>query len=221
MLDEALKLPFEMQLVLAAGYLAYRTANAGLDRSHKNTDIVFQVFVFGSIAYSLYKPVENCAPIAVAMLTSVLGALVAAIIWRCIGRAAIVKMLRQLKVTRENFSPSVWDSILHAREKWTYISIIRTDDVTFESNLEALPEGLPLEPMELDMDGNIAIYITRTVNPKGECNDLGVEGALDTYGRAHLTFIPVDQIKNVTISFATSITSSADFSAPGEALRDD
>jgi len=219
-LEEALKLPFEMQLVLAAGYLAYRTANAGLDRSHKNTDIVFQVFAFGTIAYGLYKPVEACAPIPVAMLASVLGALIAAIIWRSIGRATIVKILRALGVTRENFSPSVWDSILHAREKWAYVSVIRTDDVTFESNLEALPVGLPLEPMELDMDGNVAIYITRTIDPKGEINELGTEGVLDTFGRAHLTYIPVDQIKNITISFATDITSSADFLAREEAPQD-
>ena len=210
---EIVNLPFEVQFVLAAGYLAYRLAAAGLDRTHRTTDVVFQVFAYGSVAYlgyALSKPHLGFAP---AMAPAVLGALAAAALWRAGGRCAVVYILRKLNVTRENYMPSTWDNIIHARRTWTYVSVARGDDVIFESDLGNLPDGLPLYPIDVDGDGNIALYVTRTIAPDGGVTNFGTGGAFDEYGRAHLTYIPAREIKNVTVSFATKLSPSEDSSA--------
>jgi len=207
-IEEVLKLPFEMQLVLAAGYMAYRVAVTGLDRNHRTTDVVFQVLTYGLVAYVTYDLAAKVMPLGVAMVSAVTASIVTASIWRKFGRNFFVGILRASKVTRENFSPSTWDHIIQNDQKWAYISVTRDDDVAFESNLQALPEGLPFEPLDLDTDGNVAIYVTRRISAKEEVTDYKIEDVIDKYGRAHLTYIPASRIKAITISLGTDVISS-------------
>lgn len=210
---ELTKLPFDIQIILAAGYLAYRLATAGLDRTHRAADTVFQVFVYGSVAYLAYTLAKPHAGLAPAMAAAALGALAAAALWRACGRNAVVWVLRKLNVTRENYMPSTWDNIIQSPQTWTYVSVYRDDDVTFESDLANLPECLPLAGIDVDAGGNIALYVTRTIAPNGDVTDFGTRGALDKLVRAHLTYIPARNIKNVTVSFATDLSPSEDSSA--------
>ena len=79
---ELAKLPFEIQLILTAGYLAYRLASAGLDRAHRTTDVVFQVFAYGAVAYLGYALSAPRFGFAPAMAAAVLVALAGAGLWR-------------------------------------------------------------------------------------------------------------------------------------------
>ena len=199
---EIATLPFEIQLVLAAGYLGYRLATAGLDRTHRPVDTIFQVFVYGLVAYLAYALAKPYWSLAFAMMAAVPGALAAAVLWRAVGRNVLVRALRAAHVTRENYAPSTWDSIIHARHDWTYVSVVREDDVIQESNLAELPDGLPLDNIDLDGDGNVALYVTRVFAPDGSVTE---HEPLDEHGRAHLTFIPARYIQTVTVSFATDL----------------
>ncbi len=207
--DDIVHLPFEVQAVLAAGYLGYRLAAAGLDRTHRAADTVFQVFVYGALAWAacaLAKPhIGVVAALAVAFPT----ALVAAALWRAGGRRILVAALRWLKVTRENYAPSTWDSIIHAPHAWTHLSVMRTDDVIQESNLGELAPDLPLDRVDVDAGGNVALYVTRTIAPDGKAMEHGSGRGLDDGGRARLTYIPAENIKQVTVSFANPVPSEA------------
>lgn len=205
--DEFLKLPIEIQLVMAAGYLGYRTATTGLDRNHKTADIIFQVFVYGLITYISYDVTSHYLSKYASMAAGFGGAIGIASIWRTYGRRVFVWILRKTKTTRENFSPTTWDHILQSSQKWNYVSVVCDDDVAYESNLASLPKGLPFEPLDTDPDGNVAIYVTRTIPTSGDPIDHN-DGALDSLGRAHLTYIPASRIKNITVSFQTNLATS-------------
>ena len=101
--------------------------------------------------------------------------------------------------------PRPGDSIIQAGHAWAYVSVVREDDVIQESNLAELPDGLPLDNVDLDGDGNIALYVTRVFAPDGSVKE---HEPLDEHGRAHLTFIPARYIKKVTVSFATDLSAS-------------
>ena len=79
------------------------------------------------------------------------------------------------------------------------------DDGTWlDSNIIALPPELPHDPLDVDTDGNIAMYVTRRTDADGTVTDIDLEGVLDTYGRAHLTYIPAASIKRLTISLSAN-----------------
>lgn len=211
--EEIIKLPFEIQLVLAAGYIAYRIAATGLNRAHNTTDVVFQVLVYGLVAFLAYNQTIQMVPIGVAMATAIIASIIAASIWRRFGRQIFVTVIRGVGVTRENYSPSTWDHLIQSHHKWAYFAVTRDDDVVFESNLQTLPSGLPFEPLDIDMDGNVAIYVTRRISSDDKIVDYGIEGAVDTYGRAHLTYIPASRIKTVTVSLGANVISSTEAEA--------
>ncbi len=202
-------LPFEIQLILAAGYLAYRLAAAGLDRTHRTSDAVFQVFAYGSVAYLGYALAVPHIGFVPAMVAAVPCALAAAALWRSVGRRILVKALRRLKVPRENYAPSTWDSIIHAPHAWTHLSVTRNDNVIQESDLGELDPKLPLDRVDVDAGGNAALYVTRTITPDGQATEHGSGRGFDDHGRARLTYIPAEHIKQVTVSFADPVPSEA------------
>ncbi|MDX9862135.1 MAG: hypothetical protein RBS99_14580 [Rhodospirillales bacterium] len=203
--NDLVQLPFEIQAVLAAGYLAYRLATAGLDRSHRATDVIFQVFVYGTISYLVHNAGKEAAlPLPVSVTAGIGSALLAAALWRALGKQAVVWVLRKMKVTRENFAPSTLDSIIDARLKWTYLSVDLVDDRRLECNITALPKGLPFQAADVDTEGNIALYVTRLVRANGEIEDFDGERPVDQYGRAHITYVPKSSIRSVRISFGTA-----------------
>jgi len=204
-IEGLIKLPFEVQLVLVSGYLAYRIATTGLDGNHKPADTIFQVLAYGLVAYIVYILMWDF-PVWASITASILASVSTAGIWRKFGLNIAVKALRKAKVTRENFYPSTWAHIIHENEEWAYISVTRDDDVVFESHLEIIPEGLPLGPLDVDVDGNIAIYVTNMISPKGTETDFSAEGVPDADGRAHLTYIPASRVKSVTVSLDTDVS---------------
>lgn len=211
-LEEILKLPFEIQFVLASGYLSYRLSVTGLDRSYATIDKVFQILTFGIISYLVYdfvsKYTDKSTPIgtSISMGASIVVSLLVAAIWRKFGRTVVVSALRKSKITRENFFPSTWDHIIQAPSKWVYVSVACEDGIIYESDLSILPDGLPFDGIDLDSTGNIAIFVTRTIDSKGNEVDHGLAGAVDKQGFANVTYIPSSKIIHVTISVTSNVT---------------
>jgi len=216
--EKLLQLPFEIQAVLAIGYVAYRLATTGLDKHHRTGDFVFQVLVYGALAKAVQELVASWLvgywlSFGVALPVT-LGV---AACWRAFGNRLAVAALRKLRVTRENYSPSTWASLLDDRYPWRYVSVLLDDGTWLDSNIDALPPALPHDPLDVDTDGNIALYVTRRTDADGTVNDFDSEGVIDAHGRANLTYVPAASIKRITVSLgarqATAPTSSAEAEA--------
>ena len=212
--DKLLQLPFEIQAVLAIGYLAYRLATAGLDRHHRTGDFVLQVLVYGAIAKVAQEGVAPWIQSPWCGLgVGLVLALLAAACWRAFGRRATVWLLRKFRVTRENYSPSTWASLIDDPRPWHYVSVKLRDGTWLESNIDGLPKRLPHDPLDVDTDGNIAMYVTSRTDPNGTEHKFETADVLDEFGRAQITYIPASQIDRVTISFGAprprTVTSSS------------
>ena len=51
--EKLLSLPWELQLALGAGYLAYAAAYVGIRRHHQSADIFFRALAFGLLAWAV------------------------------------------------------------------------------------------------------------------------------------------------------------------------
>lgn len=231
-----LDLPFQIQGILAIGYLSYRLATTGLDKRHRTGDFILQVFVYGAMAKLAHELcIQYGFSIIISWTAATIAALLIAGIWRSIGQRIVVSLLRRAKITRENFFPSTWTAIIGTSNCWKYISVRLIDGTYLHSDIDRLPHGLPHEPLDVDPEGNIAMYITGI--RKHDTNDdiLEESEVLDIFGRAHLTYIPASQISRITVSLATTVTcpseeeeevssrastSSLDLPNPASSVRD-
>lgn len=199
----------EIQVAFIAGYLSYRLASAGLDRSHKAVDVIFQTLTYGLITHVLYVVLININSdwrgrveseyLIVAVSAAV--TLLIALFWRAKGRDKIISFFQNRNLIRENFAPSTWDSIIYSSHKWAYVSVTCSDGKTYESDISNLPGGLPFGTLDTDQHGNIAIYVTRTIDADGQTADYGPEDVHDKYGRANITYLPASEIKRIDVSF--------------------
>ncbi len=211
MLDQkTLELPFEIQVILASGYVAYKIASSGVEDNHKHIDVAFSILIYSVIAklgyeLSLTFLIEtNTSPLSIKWL-SIAGSFVlpviSAIFWRKWGKNFIVFLLQKAKISSENFRGSTWSSLIHEQFEWSYLSVRLNDGSYIESDLQSLPDELSKTTCELDEAGNIALYITSIIDPDGKEQIYDIENdVLDNHGREHLTFIPTSEIARVSIS---------------------
>lgn len=199
----------EIQVAFITGYLSYRLASAGLDRAHKTIDVIFQTLTYGLITHVIYIALNNVNfgfGLGIksefwVIICSVVLTFVIAGFWRAKWRAVLISLLQKRILAKESLAPSTWDGILNAPYKWAYVSVTCDDGKTYESDISSLPDGLPFETLEADQHGNIALYVTRTIEADGRETDYGPEGARDGYGRANITYLPVSVIEKVDVSF--------------------
>lgn len=200
---ELLNLPFEIQLVLAAGYLAYRISSAGLDKNHRPTDTAFQILVYGLIAYLTNEQIGEACPQWVAMPASILSSIVASLLWRRPLSGIVRRALRAGGFTNENFAPTTWDHIIQNKDvkAWLYVSVQLRDGYVLESDLALVPDTLPFSCFDADSAGNIAIYVTKFIRPSGK--EIAIDGGhiRNEIGAAQITYIPRDEIVRVDLSF--------------------
>ncbi len=52
-MESLLKIPYELQIVLVAGYIAYKVISIGKGRTHRTEDFLLQVLTFGLVARSV------------------------------------------------------------------------------------------------------------------------------------------------------------------------
>lgn len=195
-------LPFEIQVVLAIGYLSYKLAFTGLDKKHKTLDVFMLILVYGAIAYSgieATKWMEGSYWAGVGV--GLTAALASATAWRRWGRKASAWILRKGKISWDSFSPTTWDGIIQNTDHvWAYVTVHCTDGTILRSDMNALPKGLPNGPCQVDSDGNVAIYVTSKKTPELAEVDYGRDAGVDDEGRAHITYVPAANIQRLTIS---------------------
>jgi hypothetical protein len=213
-MNELLKLPFEIQIVLVAGYLGYKLTTATKKVEHKTEDFLLQVLVFGTLgrvfSYVVARLVMKLgywAPttvvetdyksVAIISVLAIVGSVGFALLWRKYLEKWVKAAMSKLKVYHDDHETSAYRSILSAETRWSVVQVHLSSGKIVESLL-ALPEqaGIPTKPITLNDDG-IALYVT-TVFEGDERRDYPVANAA---GDTTITYIPRSEIKQIDIGW--------------------
>lgn len=200
-----LDLPVETLSSLAAGYIAYRVAYTGKDRSHQPIDTVFITFVFAVIARlaanfigaSSVQLVLGEATATVALFVGFLVSFTSACIWRRWGEDQTFKTLRSMKISNSDRYDSAWETIAaRGTSRPSQLTVRKKDGSTVMcENLSAFKDA-PFGPCLFGTDGSIALYVTdfraggsdwETIDPNAP--DWG----------ASITYIPASEISEIEL----------------------
>ena len=99
-LTDLAALPWQLQLVLASGYVGYLLAFVGIRHTHKAADTVFGTLAFGLFALAALALVPASWHWAVAGGLAISAALLAAVLWRWIVRGLLRRALRDDRLLR-------------------------------------------------------------------------------------------------------------------------
>ena len=214
-MNELLKLPYEIQIVLVAGYLGYKLTTATKKAEHKTEDFLLQVLVFGTIGRVMSYLVADFvmmlgywAPtavvetdyksVAVISALAIIGSVVFALLWRRYLETCVKAVMSYLDIYHDDHETSAFRSVTSAKTRWSFIQVHLTNGSILESWLK-LPEqaGIPTKPVILNDDG-VALYVT-TIHPKdGDSRDC--EQVTST-GENVITYIPRSEIKQIDIGW--------------------
>ncbi len=200
------KLPWDIQIVLGSGYLAYLLAYVGIRQHHKPVDAVFLTIAFGLVALaSLWVTPLLILParLGVALAASLL----AAVLWRKIGRQAVRAMLRSAGYSWADDTSSAMD---HLQENSTHhprqICVETADGHTFICSDTAPVGGLPFGPYIIGCSGDVLMYADHS-HAAGD-DPKPVEGMNDAEWGANITYIPANQVRRIAIRFAPPVAKS-------------
>ncbi|MBB3427938.1 putative membrane protein YcfT [Rhizobium sp. BK312] len=214
-MNELLKLPFEIQIVLVAGYLGYKLTTATKKLEHKTEDFLLQVLVFGTLgrvfSYVVARLVMKLgywAPTAVVdtdyksvatiSVLAIIGSVGSALLWRKYLEKCVKAAMSHMKIYHDDHETSAFRSILSADARWSFIQVHLTSGKILESWLK-LPEqaGIPTRPVILNDDG-IALYVTAIHPSEGESRDCE---QVTPAGDSIITYIPRSEIKQIDIGW--------------------
>jgi len=167
MLD-ILNASFEIQAMLVFGYFGYWIATVGLDAKLSTNDRMFQILAYGfvgwfigKIAYQiffgiLHNDIVVWAQIIVMFISSVLSAS----LWRKYIRKWSTSFFSKVKVHTQDHHPSTIVSLINETNlTWNFVQVHLDNGTVLESDFTKL-EGYPTDPLIIDPDGNVAMYIT-------------------------------------------------------------
>ena len=214
-MNELLKLPFEIQIVLVAGYLGYKLTTATKKLEHKTEDFLLQVLVFGTLgrvfSYVVARLVMKLgywAPtavvdtdyksVAIISVLAIIGSVGSALFWRKYFEKCVKAAMSRMKIYHDDHETSAFRSILSADTRWSFIQVHLANGKILESWLK-LPEqaGIPTKPVILNDDG-IALYVTAIHGADGENRDCE---QVTTTGENIITYIPRSEIKQIDIGW--------------------
>src|SRR4051812_38504784 len=151
---EIVTLPIELQILLVAGYLAYRVFVTGRGVVHEPVDTGLQIITFGSIGRLLAAVIllatdasgvalsRESALVLTAVMTSFFAVACAAG-WRTAGLPLTSQLMRSLGIYRDDHQYSAWASIMSVPARWNYVQLQLNDGRTIESNFDQLDKNPP------------------------------------------------------------------------------
>ena len=215
-MNELLRLPFEIQLLLVSGYLGYKLTNVARRFDNKTEDFLLQVLVFGSsgrifsflIMATIFgddrllsqTATENDYRTILAVCTStIIGSLSVAIVWRKFLDKAIILVMSYLNIYQDDHATSVLRSITSANAKWSFIQVHLSSGKILEASFYiAKTSNVPTNPIIINDDG-LALYVTAIHSEDGEKREsIDVTTAS---GDAVVTYVPISQIKQIDIGW--------------------
>ena len=207
-METLLKIPYELQIVLVAGYLAYKIISIGKGRNHRTEDFLLQVLSFGVVARSATAAtlwlLPKSMPIAVdeavsiafvAVLTCAL-AILFGMLWRSIGERAARSIMNATGVYRDDHESSVWQSIMNQPARWTVVQVHLENGLVLEANFGQM-KPYPKVPVIMNEDG-MAIYVTGRYREDNSFEQYEITGNDDDIT---LTYLPRSSIKRVDVSW--------------------
>ena len=201
-------LPWELQLVLAAGYCAYLTAYVGIRHHHRTTDTIFASLTFGLIAYSaLFAMSAYSVPSRIAIaLVSAVGA---GIIWRVVGRSLLKWIFRKTRYSWADDTPSAWEYLQeNSRYGPTQLTVETDDGWTLYCTSAARADKMAFGPFVLGTSGDVLMYVDKSRSPDGEERDL--EGVFDDAWGDLATYVPKDRIRTLSIRLTSRVAVAVD-----------
>lgn len=214
-MNELLKLPYEIQIVLVAGYLGYKLSTATKKAEHKTEDFLLQVLVYGTLGrafsyvvvrllmklgYSVPTTLIETDYKSVVMIgaLAILGSVASALLWRRYIEKGVKAAMSFLNIYHDDHETSAFRSVTSAKTRWSFVQVHLNNGKILESWLK-LPEqaGIPTKPVILNDDG-IALYVTTIHGDDGESHDC--EQVTST-GETIISYIPRSEIKQIDIGW--------------------
>jgi hypothetical protein len=201
-----LALPYEVQIVLFAGYAGYKIATIGRPVRHRTEDFLLQVLLFGTIGRlavagamlsGFTLPDGDSARLFIVGTTTLFVSMLSAAVWRMKLQKVWWQAMSWINVYHDDHEPSAFASVLAEKARWRLIQIHCDDGRVYESDFEFVPDNLPLGRILLNDDG-VTMYVTRIYRPDETEVDLLVRD--EGYGY-RVNYFPTATIKRLEIGW--------------------
>lgn len=194
--EKLLALPWQIQLALGGGYLAYSVAYAGIRSHHRPVDTAFRALAFGLIVVAVLYALPDVLPIPRAGI-AITAALAGGALWRKLGMRLWRWILRQSNVSWADDSPSAWSRLQgDSRAFITQVAVLLDDDSWLISDPVDQFESAPFGSCILGENGDLALYVTSVEAADGTVLQSPVRDA--RYGD-QLTYVPANRVKQLVL----------------------
>ena len=196
--EKFLNLPWEIQLALGSGYVAYRLAYLGIRYHHKAIDVTFRTIAFGLCATGVLKLVpENYG--WVRPVAAITAAVLAGVLWRLSLADAVQRLIRKLNLSWSDETPSAWSCITqHNRRVFCSQLTVQLDDDRWLFCNDTRPfANAPFGPCIFGPDGDVALYVTHKCDPDGEI--VPAETIRDPYHGDEMTYVPASRVRKISM----------------------
>jgi hypothetical protein len=198
---DVLNLPWEVQVSLASGYVAYLLAFAGLRWRHSAIDVAFITLVFGLIATDSLVFTNNHHAV-VAGTVAFAAACVSGFIWRKWGRSASRSLLRGVNLTWSDDHWSALDTLCgNSAHPVSQVAVLLDDGTWLRCDDTSKFNEVPFAPCLLGPTGDVALYLTHEEMADGSVRELSSVLNAD-YG-ARITYVPAARIRRITLRHMT------------------
>lgn len=211
MLDvkELIGLPSQIQIVIAAGFLGYMAAFAGVRFRHGQVEVVLYTVVFSVIAsaalaffsflWALVWPSFAAFPAAV---SAILATVAVGYTWRQWVRPQAFRRLRSMGLAQHDGTGAsrVLDGIINDPNLvWNQIAVRLTDSTTLICENTSVHSNAIIGFARVDSDGNVAMVASHMQDAVGMTVEL--EGVRDPLGD-RVTYIPAGQVHSIVVRLA-------------------
>lgn len=207
--EKFLSLPWEIQIALGSGYLAYALAYLGIKDHHKPIDTAFRTISFGLCATSVLALLPASYGFW-RIATAVLASLLAGALWRYWIADGVQWLIRKADLSWSDETPSAWSKItLHNSRTYVSQVSVQLDDDSwlFCDDTRKFAES-PYGPCVLGSNGDVAIYATHKCLPGQEIiEDPDVR---DVHHGDKLTYVPAGKIRRVSLRMLKSAKPAAE-----------
>jgi hypothetical protein len=199
-MTDLLKLSWQIQLALGAGYAAYMLCYVGIREHHKPIDTTFKAVVFSLIASATLWLTREWTPIE-AGATAFAASLAAGLLWRLVGINGFRTILRVRDVSWADDSPSAWHSLTsgNSRYRMSQISVLTDDNLWLTCDDVFEFDKDPFGPVLLGPTGDVALFITGE-QPEGGTETPHKAVRFDGFG-SRMTYIPASKIRRIAFRY--------------------
>ena len=198
-LSDLAALPWQLQLVLGSGYIAYLLAFVGIRHTHKTADTVFGTLAFGLVALATLASLPDQWNALVVAAVAIAAALSAAVLWRWLIRNMLRKALHASGYSWADDTPSAWDRLLEGGYGGATQLTVELNDGRYLYCTEAQRAGEhPFGPFILGTCGDILLYVDSSKASGGEAVD-HTASVFDEEWGSLLTYVPAESIRKVAI----------------------